>query len=324
VADSRTVEFNFIGQAAKLIQTLESIEKHIRQVPKDKTVNIKAKTTAARKDITEIQLELRKLAATETNPEVKLKLTRLLADIARARAMIATIPENKTLTINMRESVFSKLANSGRLAETAVNGIETALKGVGDATRTAEGPLSAFGDTAGKASGTLRRLGPLLAGISIVLTTALAPALIALGAAFAGAVAGAGALAAALGTVLVPAALSLVGILGRVSEITKVFALRQAATQAATRATASAAQRAAAAEDSLRNARRSLNDATTSVTRAEEDLNTARANARDDIVDAQKRLTDAQENQSEASRDLGRVTVQAYREIRDAIEEKYG
>jgi len=245
----------------------------------------------------------------------------MVAIIARARAMIATIPENKTLTINMRESVFSKLANSGRLAETAVNGIETALKGVGDATRTAEGPLSAFGDTAGKASGTLRRLGPLLAGISIVLTTALAPALIALGAAFAGAVAGAGALAAALGTVLVPAALSLVGILGRVSEITKVFALRQAATQAATRATASAAQRAAAAEDSLRNARRSLNDATTSVTRAEEDLNTARANARDDIVDAQKRLTDAQENQSEASRDLGRVTVQAYREIRDAIED---
>lgn len=318
--DQRNVEFDFTGQAEQLIKTLDRIEKHIRRVPKDKKVDISVKTAEARKQIDTLEAEIRRLAAESPDVKVSLDLKRAALDVARARAMIATIPDKKVLTVTMRERVFGRLSNAARLTKTAVVGVETAITGVKKAAGAAEGATSFLRDAFGNMSTFLRRLGPLIMGMGIAITASLLPAILALGAGFVGAIGGATALAAALGNVLAPAILSLIGIFGRLTSVMDVFKLHQQTVEEQAKATADQTAAQTASEQGITAARRASADATRRVAQAEKALGEARRQARQSIVDAEQELRDSQTRMASASAALADAEVRSYQEIQDAIE----
>jgi phage-related protein len=320
MADTRKVEFDFSGSAEKLIKTLERIEQHIRRVPESKKVDISAKTAQARKELDAFMAELR--AASEQSPEitVQLNLKRMAVDVARAKAMVASLPERRTITIRARETAFGRLANAARLVQGAADGAEKALTTLGQSSQNAEKAMEGLTSIGSHLSTFLRRLGPLMAGLGIAVAASLLPAIIALGEAFVGAAAGAGALATALGTALVPGVIAAIGIMGRFNAVMDVLKSKQAADDAAKKASQKAAEGATAEEEALTNARRAAADASRRVVQAEEDLAEARKKAREDIANAEQRQIDAQRRVADATRALADAEVRSYRQIRDAVE----
>src|SRR5262245_6318899 len=319
--DQRTVEFDFIGQAQKLVKTLENIEQHIRRVPENKEVNIKAKTAVARKEIDLLQAKLRELALKETDVKVRARLIELAGDVTRAKALIATIPDRKTLTINMRSTIFQRLANSARLVTNSVGKVENVLENAGQAAgRTVplvdrlEGAFQSF-------SSNIRRLGPLVTGLGIAIFASLIPAILALTEALVGAVGGIAALGTALAGIAVPSAVAALGVFGRLSKVFQVLQLRQQARDQATAKGAKATKGATDQEIALRNARRQLNDANARVKRAEQGLADARKQASENIAQAEERLVNARQEAADAGQALKDAEVDAYRQIRDAIED---
>lgn len=292
----------FSAHEAQLIKALREIEAHIRAVPDRKTVHLEAKLTKARAELKRFEEQLRTIRDETVDVDVRMTAQGLLADTAKVKAALATIPENKVITLTMREKISATLAR----AESRILSIGKSVQKLSNAAPSV-GPWDKFTGSLSRVALQLRRLPAFISGIAIAMFTALLPAVLAVTAALGGLVAGIGAAAAALAGALIPAIGVAVSLMGR---LTKVMAVRQELEQAHRQDAA----KSAAATDNQAASERRLVDAA----RAVADAQRAQGLASQELQDATEALSQAAQDAFWEMVDAARAARDAMINVRDA------
>jgi phage-related protein len=255
------------------------------------------------------------------NIRVTATIKDLVAKIALARQVVASLPNNKTVDIKVREDFSRGLARVEAITARVTAGVADLGRDAARGFQQATPPALGFTGVLSRMSVALRRIPPLLQGIAVVTVATVVPAIIALTAAIAGAVVALAALSAALVAAAGPAIAVFVGAFTSISKVLQVRQLRQQALDSQTRRGASIQRQATAADEARHKAGLALRDAHEQVAAAEEALAEARRNAAQQIADDRDAAVQAAQQVADAQRALAEATIQAYRNMQDAFNE---
>jgi hypothetical protein len=324
VATFREIAYEFSGNAEPLLNTLRSIERHVRNVPDNKKIHLRAKADQARRELNALEDKLEELDSEHTDIRITAEIKGLVTQIATARQIIASLPEDKVLTVRLRETINRDLARVDQLIAKTMSGVEGLARSTDRVSRPMRNvlePTFSLMGTLGRLSVILRRIPPLMAGVVMVFMATFIPAMLAATAAVAGLVSAIGALAAALGAVATAGLPLLIGLFQRFAKVLEARKAREAALNAETEKGAQSARDAAAADEQRHQAAIRVRDALEAVETAQRGVNEAEAQARENIATARLRDADATRRLGDAAREMARATTDAYRQIKDAAED---
>jgi phage-related protein len=103
MASLRTAIFDFRGDASKLINELRKLEKEVRQVPDRTDLEFNAHVAKAVKDISGLEKKVDELGLHDPDITPHVNIGKLLADIEKAKATIASLPKDKTIDVRVRK-----------------------------------------------------------------------------------------------------------------------------------------------------------------------------------------------------------------------------
>lgn len=255
-----------------------------------------------------------------SNPQLKID-----AQVAAANAKIDALMAKATLLdqqeLELKVDVDRQRLHGIQLVEGIMERTTTAITRATSAAEHGSAKTFNFAAAWARVSTSLRRIGPILMGIAIILIASLLPAIAAVVIGLAGAAAGVGALASAFVSALGPAAIVLIGLFQRLAKVLEAFQTRQQALNAISRNTADDAKQAAAATSELAASRNAVRDATEGVATAERALGEAVEGAQEALRGAREANAEAIRNEEIATQELARAETDAYRQIRQAIED---
>jgi hypothetical protein len=316
--DVKQILYEFTGEAKQLEATLETIRGEIKSLPNKKKIEITAEQTQALVQITNLRTLIEGIRDEEVDIKVQAKLSDLLSDIAKVEALISAIPDQKNVTINIKQNVDTAVAR----ITSRLRGMESDIGKIGkdgpSVFKRLESAGGGLSGVFGQLSTGIRRLPPLLQGMVLIIVTALIPAILALGEAAAGAVAGLVALGTALVAALGPSVALLVALFARFAAVLKARQAEQQALAAETKKSAQATLQQAQADERARDAADAVTKASQQVVTARQAYRQAVQDTRDAIVKANQDETEALRAVAQAHQDLREATVAAYGEMRRA------
>jgi hypothetical protein len=345
------VLISFLGRADQAQRELRGLINTIRQLPDRKDVRISVEADRAKGEVRAVERELRRLqdgeAGVEINigpamarleqleqkllsvdretvsPEVEMIITRGLAQIELYKSRLRSIDRR----------VHTEADFDAGNAIRDIAGVEGGLGRLARSFDDAQAGGSTFTGALHGFETFLRRLGPVVAGLAILIGVTLVSAIAAAAASFAAAIGGVVALANALVAALGPAVVLIVALFQRLAAVMQARQAVQTAfnqsmrkSAAATSDAADASREAAQAAERERAAAQATRDARQALTRAERDYHQAVRDARQAIRDSAREAREAARDQIEAQRDLTRAQqdwVRATREAANDIAEAY-
>ena len=324
------MEFDRKG-ARDLIKDLESIDEQLARLESRKiSVDPEARrrATEAREAIRE-QIraqrdyleELRKASAIEIREQkkitaVKASLRKLdtaaakreLSDLQKAQ-QTAHRAELKRLNDQRKAREGQALRFLPKDIERNLDVTRKLLGGLGGGLETAANKADSLMGKVERFGGVLTRISPIMRGVTLLLSSAMLPALVAIGGALTAVVGGLAGMAAAAAAALIPLVALFTGFMSRFAAVGQAVKAQAAAQKEAAQNAKDAADRQEQAADAAEAAA----DGVRSAAEAQRDAGRA-------VREAVRGLADANEEAAEAAEELGRAEVDALREIEDAAE----
>jgi hypothetical protein len=304
-------------------------------------VVVEAKIADAESRLRLLQRQLTKLTRQPQNVDVRLKSERVVtqmevlrariaemmasdprvtldAEIGRAMAKLQELEARAAALDDKKREIEVEVDNdAARVLANIEGGLSTLTKGMSRASASS----ATFGQTMARSFFLIKGITPFLSGITIIITTALLPALVAVGASAASAASGVGILAAAIGGSLIPAAIAGTAVMGRFAAVMEVKQQLDQADEASITASATAEIDYANAVEAARAKLDGLVDSIRNVNRARRNARAVEEQAAQSIQDATDAAIESQQRLAQANAELKQVTVDAYRAMEDAIED---